>query len=62
MQMLPANYVAAYGNTKGEVKKLVKCLEAAHQLGKQMVMLAAKKFEYPREIPGSHNGYGTWIK
>jgi len=62
MQMLPANYVAAYGNSKGEVKELVNCLEAAHQLGRQMVLLAAKKFEYPPEIAGSHNGYGTWIK
>lgn len=62
MQMLPANYVAAYGNSKGEVKELVKCLEAARQLGRQMVLLAAKRFEYPPEIAGSHNGYGTWIK
>ena len=62
MQILPANYVAAYANAKGEVKKLSKCLEAAFQLGRQMVLLASKKFEYPKEIPGSHNGYGTWIK
>ena len=62
MQMLPANYVAAYGNSKGEVLELPKCHEAANQLGRQMVLLASKKFEYPKEIPGSHNGYGTWIK
>lgn len=62
MQILPANYVAAYANAKGEVKELVNCLEATRQLGRQMVLLAAKKFEYPSEIAGSHNGYGTWIK
>ena len=62
MQMLPANYVAAYGNSKGEVLELPKCREAAQQLGQQMVLLASMGFEYPKEIPGSHNGYGTWIK
>jgi multimeric flavodoxin WrbA len=62
MQMLPANYVAAYGNYKGEVKELSNCLEATRQLGKQMVLLVDKKFKYPSEVAGSHNGYGTWIK
>ena len=62
MQMFPANYVAAYGNSKGEVLELLNCREAANQLGRQMVLLASKKYEYPKEIPGSHNGYGTWIR
>lgn len=62
MQMLPANYVAAYGHSKGEVKELSNCLEATRQLGRQMVLLVDKKFKYPLEIAGSHNGYGTWIK
>ena len=62
MQMLPANFVAAYANAKGDVKNLEKCFKAANNLGRQMVLLAAKKFEYPREIEGAHFGYGTWIK
>lgn len=62
MQMLPANFIAAYANAKGDVKNLEKCFKAANNLGRQMVLLAAKKFEYPREIEGAHFGYGTWIK
>jgi multimeric flavodoxin WrbA len=62
MQMLPANFVGAYANAKGEAKKLEKCLIAAYGLGRQMVLLAAKKFEYPKEIESAKFGYGTWIK
>jgi len=62
MQMLPANFVAAYANAKGDVKKLENCLKAANNLGRQMVFLVDKKFEYPKEIEGAHFGYGTWIK
>ncbi len=58
-QMLPANFVAAYAGVKGDVKKLPQCMKAAHDLGRQMVMLAAKKFEYPREIKRAHIAYGT---
>lgn len=60
--MLPANFVGAYANAKGEAKKLEKCLIAAYGLGRQMVLLAAKKFEYPKEIESAKFGYGTWIK
>lgn len=62
MQMLPANFIAAYANAKGDVKNLEKCFKAANNLGRQIVLLVAKKFEYPREIEGAHFGYGTWIK
>jgi multimeric flavodoxin WrbA len=62
MQMLPANYVAAYAQFKGDAQKLEKCMKAANDLGRQMAMLVAKKFEYPKEIAGSHNAYGTWVK
>jgi multimeric flavodoxin WrbA len=62
MQMLPANFIAAYANAKGEAKNLEKCLIAARSLGRQMVLIAAKKFEYPREIESAKFGYGTWIK
>ena len=62
MQMLPANFIGAYANAKGEAKNLEKCLIAAYDLGRQMVLIAAKKFEYPREIDSAKFGYGTWIK
>ncbi|OGO31841.1 MAG: hypothetical protein A2Z29_04430 [Chloroflexi bacterium RBG_16_56_11] len=62
MQMLPANYVAAYAHIKGDAEKLENCMNAARDLGRQMVLIAARKFEYPREIEGSHNAYGTWVK
>lgn len=58
-QMLPANYVAAYGGAEGEVKDLKKCMKAAKDLGRQMVQLVEKKFEYPKEFARSSFAYGT---
>jgi multimeric flavodoxin WrbA len=58
-QMLPANYVAAYALAKGEVKELEKCLIAAKDLGRQMVLLAAKNFKYPTEVRRAVFAYGT---
>jgi multimeric flavodoxin WrbA len=62
MQMLPANFVAAYALNKGEVRNLPKGMKAAKDLGRQVALLVAKKFEYPKEIQGAHYGYGTWVK
>jgi multimeric flavodoxin WrbA len=58
-QMIPANFVAAYASNKGDVKKLEKCMNAAEELGVQMVKIAEKKFIYPEEIKASHIGFGT---
>ncbi len=58
-QMLPANFVAAYAGADGDVKNLEKCMSAAKELGRQMVQLAAKKFEYPSDIRRSSIAYGT---
>ena len=58
-QMLPANFVAAYAGPEGDVKNLEKCMKAAEELGRQMVQLAAKKFEYPSDIARSYFAYGT---
>ncbi len=58
-QMLPANFIAAYGTHKGDVKKLEKCLKAARDLGRQMVKLAGKGFTYPDDIEPNHIAYGT---
>jgi multimeric flavodoxin WrbA len=61
-QMIPANYIGAYANAKGEAKKLEKCMKASYDLGRQMVLIANKRFEYPREVESAKFGYGTWIK
>jgi multimeric flavodoxin WrbA len=58
-QMLPANYVAAYAGPEGDAAKLEKCADAARTLGRQMVQLVAKKFEYPKDIARSSFAYGT---
>ena len=58
-QMLPANYVAAYGGAEGEVKDLEKCMQACNDLGRQMVQIATKNFQYPNEIGRSSFAYGT---
>jgi multimeric flavodoxin WrbA len=60
--MLPANYVAAYAGPPGDVSKLEKCMKAAFDLGRQMVVLAAKKFEYPPEFMARSLAYGTHTK
>lgn len=56
--MLAANFVAAYGLAKGDVKRLEKGMKKARDLGRQMVQLAAKKFEYPSEFYSPAFGYG----
>lgn len=58
-QMIPANFVAAYGSNKGDVKRLQKCLKAAEELGIQAVKIAEKKFCYPEDIKAQHIGFGT---
>jgi len=58
-RMIPANFVAAYAGAPGDVKKLEQCMKAAADLGKQVVMIAEKKFTYPEEIKGPHFAFGT---
>ena len=58
-RMIPANYVAAYGGAKGDVNKLEKGRQAARDLGRQMVQLINKKFEYPPEFMSPMIAYGT---
>jgi multimeric flavodoxin WrbA len=61
-QILPANFIAGYGLEKGDTAKLVNGIKAARETGKQMVQIAAKKFEYPKDIKVSVFAYGTWNK
>ncbi len=58
-RMLPANFVAAYATAKGDAVKLVKGMEAAYKLGKEMVLLVDKKFEFPKGYLRNHYGFGT---
>jgi multimeric flavodoxin WrbA len=58
-RMLPASFVAAYGVAKGDVKELPKCMQAARNLGKQIVKIAEKKFKYPKGIESPHFAFGT---
>lgn len=58
-QMLPANFVAAYASAKGDIRKKEQGMKAAWELGRQMVKLAAKKFEYPSEFRRPVFAYGT---
>jgi multimeric flavodoxin WrbA len=58
-QMLPANFVAAYASGKGDVRKMEQGMKAAWELGRQMVQLAAKRFEYPSEFRRRSIAYGT---
>jgi multimeric flavodoxin WrbA len=59
-QMLPAHFVAAYPVT--DLKQMEKCMKATYDLGRQVVQIAAKKFEYPRDLPRRSIGYGTHTK
>jgi multimeric flavodoxin WrbA len=58
-QMLPAHFVAAYPVT--DLKKMELCMKSTHDLGRQVALLAAKKFEYPL-VPRRSIGYGTHTK
>ena len=58
-QMLPANFVAAYAPVKGDARLLEKGMNAAFKLGKEIVQLVGKKFEFPNEFPRNFHGFGT---
>lgn len=58
-KMLPANLVAVYANDKGEVRKMERGMKAAYNLGREMVQIAAKGFEYPAEFARNFYAFGT---
>ena len=58
-KMLPANLVAVYANDKGEVRKMERGMKAAYNLGREMVQIAAKGFEYPAEFRRNFYAFGT---
>ena len=58
-RMLPANFVAAYATEKGDAAQLEKGMTAAFNLGKEVVQLVDKKFEFPSEFPRNFFAFGT---
>jgi multimeric flavodoxin WrbA len=58
-RMIPVSYVAAYAPEKGAIKNKPKANEAAWDLGREMVQVAMKKFEYPSDISRRHYAFGT---
>ena len=48
--MIPASYVAAYAGPAGDVKKLEKCMKAAFDLGRQMVLWWLKNSSTPPSL------------
>jgi multimeric flavodoxin WrbA len=61
-RMLMANYVAAYGTNTEELKKMEKCMQAAHDLGRTMAALVKMNFKYPADLMGRAIAYGTHTK
>ena len=58
-QMIPANFVAAYPGAQDELRKMEQCLNATRDLGRQIVQIVTKKFEYPREFRRASFAFGT---
>jgi len=58
-KMVPANLVAVYATNKGEVRKMEQGMRAAYNLGREMVQIAAKGFEYPTEFARNFYAFGT---
>ena len=58
-KMLPANLVGVYATKKGDVNARQQGLQAAGNLGREMVQIAAKKFTYPEGFPRNFFAYGT---
>lgn len=58
-RMLPANFVGAYATEKGNAASLVNGMKASFDLGREMVQLVNKKFEYPPEFHFNFFAYGT---
>ncbi len=59
-RMLPAGHVSAYAMNPDELKKMEKCMKAAHDMGRLMAALVKMNFKYPAEFSSpSVIAYGT---
>ncbi len=55
--MVPADYVAAYASKKGAIRKNERVMKAAWELGREMVQLVRKGFEFPGEFERGLTAY-----
>lgn len=56
--MVPADYVAAYASEKGVVRKDEQAMKEAWELGREIVQLVRKGFEFPSEF---ERGLSTYV-
>ncbi|MBM4447669.1 MAG: flavodoxin family protein, partial [Chloroflexi bacterium] len=47
--MLSTDFVYGYARNKGDIRKDKHAMQAARELGRQMVLIAERKFKYPEE-------------
>ena len=57
--MIPADYVAAYASEKGAIRKDKQAMKSAWELGREMVQLVRKRFEFPSEFEHGLTAYVT---
>ena len=57
--MIPADYVAAYASEKGAIRKDKQAMKSAWELGREMVQLVRKRFEFPSEFERGLTAYVT---
>jgi len=57
--MVTADYVAAYASEKGAIRKNERAMKAAWELGREMVQLVRKGFEFPGEFERGLTAYVT---
>ena len=57
--MVPADYVAATASEKGAIRKDERAMKAAWELGREMVQLVKKRFEFPSEFKRGLTAYVT---
>lgn len=55
--MVAADYVAAYASEKGAIRKNERAMKAAWELGREMVQLVRKGFEFPSEFERGLTAY-----
>ena len=47
--MLPTDFVYGYARNKGDIRKDKHAMKASRELGRQIVLMAERKFQYPEE-------------
>lgn len=58
-EMIPANFVAVYDVPSTDLHMMKKCVEAAQNLGRQVVKILRSGFKYPEDTPRIRIAFGT---